>query len=142
MKVVGYSYDAALHCPDCTKKYAFTIQAMTEDFWTLFENGDAAIIDSEHNELHAIFSTDEAGDTPDHCDDCGAFIDTSWHSSTMEYAEDAMRDYIKSYFQNRDSDRNAETLDIWNENMDWCLGRDEKLRSIYNKIREREQNVQ
>jgi len=54
-KIVGYAYDAAFHCIDCTEKR--------------FPNPEKAT-DSNGNELHPVFAGDEPGESGDFCDDC------------------------------------------------------------------------
>jgi hypothetical protein len=82
-----------------------------------FLNGEERFEDSEGNEIHPIFDTDEAGDTPDHCGDCGKFLDTSWHEETMNYAYERLAEYVLS-----DREGNADTLDEWADNLQWCIG--------------------
>lgn len=56
-RIIGYSYDAALHCLDCTcDRFVTEPSELTKD--------------SEGNPVHPIFSTDETGEGGDYCDDC------------------------------------------------------------------------
>src|SRR5438874_13380413 len=118
MRIVGYTYDAAIHCPDCTIKQ-FGDQQFLKD------GSDPPVYDSEGNEVHVLFDTDEAGDTPDHCDDCGAFIDTAWHSETVGYAVDTLWQYVQDAVLltkqgaeiGRYKDSVSTVLDKWNENL-------------------------
>jgi hypothetical protein len=61
-EVRAYSYDAALHCPDCA--------------YDRFGDGynEADTVDSEGNSLGVVFDTDEIGtdseDGKEYCDDC------------------------------------------------------------------------
>jgi hypothetical protein len=138
MKVVGYSYDADTHCVDCTRKYAeqnASLDEMFKEFYPSSVDIDRLIetmSDSEGNPLHPIFEIDEAGDCPTHCGDCGVFIDDSWNGDTMNYAACAIEAYVVNH------EGNAEVLDVWAENLRWCIGADEHLLDRYRKLRERE----
>lgn len=99
MNVVGYQYDASVHCPDCTREYVSKIvveqQGLSENLVDEILNGEYhGFTDSEGNPIHPIFDTDESGDTPESCDDCHAYIDTAWTESATEYALDMLRDYL------------------------------------------------
>ena len=69
MRIVAYTYDADVHCPDCTER-AFLIGQLTlarpcasdENYLPM------CMTDSEGNPVHPVFSTDEHGFT--HCGDC------------------------------------------------------------------------
>jgi hypothetical protein len=129
MEVVGYTYDAAEHCPDCTRKYILDNYPKTAPIIGSLMAGDIElsdenIEDSEGNQLHPIFDTDEAGDSPSHCDDCGAFIDNAWNGDTVTYAIDRLGDYVTGAIEKRSFRGDSETLDTWMENLEWC-GRDE-----------------
>lgn len=69
--IVGYGYDAALHCPPCTRdalKNGIIAPAAREprDEHRLPE----AMKDSVGNAVHPLFSTDEPSDTGEHCICC------------------------------------------------------------------------
>jgi hypothetical protein len=86
--IVAYTYEAGLHCPDCTRARAerggFALAALpiAGRPGGLDEHGvplDA--IDNEDNPVRPIFSTDEVGQYDEtgrylgaHCDTCGAVI--------------------------------------------------------------------
>lgn len=53
-EVIGYAYEADIHCPDCARKR--------------FPNPNKAT-DNEGNEVHPVFLGDEF-DTPPCCGDC------------------------------------------------------------------------
>jgi hypothetical protein len=119
MRVIGYTYDADQHCVDCTEEYVKANNTIdghipNADDMDAFRSGEWEVDDSEGNPLHPIFDTDEAGDTPDHCSDCGLFIDTSWIDTTVDYAVQALADYVVN------GDGNIEVLDVWAENLNWC----------------------
>lgn len=155
MEVVGYTYDAALHCVSCTLEYARNVPYAEYDFqFGQYSDEDIqdlqvgifnmtkaieleVIKDSENNPLHAIFSIDEAGDTPDHCDDCGAYINTSWHSETVGYAVDRLWDYVNSFVVEHTADGNPEVLDIWADELDNCIKdtKDEFVLFMYRAVR-------
>jgi len=56
MNIIGYSYEAALHCVDCARER-----------FPLLPN---VAFDREGNQVRPVFSTDEPGDSGDYCDDC------------------------------------------------------------------------
>jgi hypothetical protein len=133
VKVVGYTYDAAMHCPDCTAKYA----------WGLMQGDDVEILnaienetlrDSENNPIHPVFDTDESGDSPDHCNDCRAFINTLWIGSTVDYAIEALADYLVN------GDGSTQVLDEWANNLQWCnkSNVDQVVIEVYEDKRNRE----
>lgn len=76
MRVIGYAYEADLHCVDCAKK---RFNVLTADELKRFptlrdtktetdEHGIALLqIDNEGNHIHPIFSTDEEDGV---CGDC------------------------------------------------------------------------
>lgn len=58
-RIVGYTADADIYCPDCTDaKYGPDITARR---------------DSESNRVHPVWN-DSEWDTPQHCHTCGAFL--------------------------------------------------------------------
>lgn len=109
MEVIGYSYDADTYCVDCAAQ-------------------------TEGEEVHPIFDTDEAGDSPDHCGDCGELLDTSWHDSTIEYVVEALAEYVTNQHGN------TEVLDQWHEKLNWCgiSTKDKVVRIAYDEVRLRE----
>lgn len=151
MEVVGYTYDADQHCVECTEKYVKEIPIHTyrEDKWhnhdmtwkELVE--EEVVTDSEGNPIHPIFDTDEAGDSPDHCGDCGEYINTSWHSETVNYATGAFINYIDGWIEKGEGAGNPEVLDIWASEMQWMWlsGRDERAKELYEYIRKDEGDV-
>lgn len=60
--VIGYTYEAAAHCPDCAARY-FAANAP-----------EIVATDREGNPVHAIASTDEPADGGEYCDDCGVSL--------------------------------------------------------------------
>ena len=56
--VIGYAYEAALHCPDCAMKRFPLI------------NTGFPYHDRECNEVHPLFIWDESSDSGDYCDEC------------------------------------------------------------------------
>lgn len=139
MEVVGYTYDAATHCVDCTAKYARGLM-QGDDVEILNAIENETLRDSENNPIHPIFSTDEAGDTPDHCDDCGAFIDNSWSGETQDYAVDALWEYVQDTVIGGRTNPDPEVLDIWLENLQWCMtdAKDELIMCLYRVVRKSE----
>jgi hypothetical protein len=85
--LVAYTYEAGLHCPDCTRAraerggFASAALPIAGRPGGLDEHGvplDA--IDNEGNPVHPVFSTDDIGLDDDgrfygiYCDTCGAAI--------------------------------------------------------------------
>lgn len=78
MRIIGYTYNAAVHCAICTR----LDQAYGRITWggislaslcaaKFDENGVAeSAIDREGNDVHPVFTTDEFPDGPEYCDDC------------------------------------------------------------------------
>jgi hypothetical protein len=100
---VGYQADADTWCRTCAlARYGAGI-------------GFGAI-DREGNDVHPLFGRDEAGDTPEHCGACGAYIDTSWTGSTMGYAIEVLAEAVEAR-GTRDDVR-----DIWRDKLRWCAG--------------------
>jgi hypothetical protein len=136
MKVVGYTYNAAMHCPNCTMEYARNVSYSEYEFGEysdkdIYENPGifsmtkaielGIIRDSENNEIHPVFDTDEAGDSPDHCDDCGTFIDTSWTGETVNYAVSALMEYVTRKMQEGKGAGDSEILDEWCRHLNFCI---------------------
>ena len=57
--IVAYSYDAAIHCVECTMNK--------------FNNNPDNAEDSEGNPIHPVFASDEGWEN-DCCDDCSKLI--------------------------------------------------------------------
>lgn len=69
---VAFTGDADIWCPDCAQeKYGPDRQ-------------DGSRLDSEGNEVHAVFSGYES-DTPDHCAGCGAFLENDLTPDGVRY---------------------------------------------------------
>lgn len=65
MRVIGYAYDADLHCVGCAEKR--------------FGDPDRdGVTDSEGNPVHPLFSTEETRAHGEHCGDCGEEIAPPW----------------------------------------------------------------
>lgn len=144
MKVVGYSYDADIHCVDCTIK-GFQPYLPESGHRTVEDWLDAEDLphDSEGNEIHPIFDTDEAGDSPEHCGDCGAYINTSWSGDTVNYATEALVRYIDGWLAGSEHYGHSEVLDIWVDEMQWMIldSADERAIMLYKAIREDEKDA-
>jgi mannose/cellobiose epimerase-like protein (N-acyl-D-glucosamine 2-epimerase family) len=77
MKIVAYTYDAAIHCVQCTQRRArqFKFDARLAEHVAphlrIDEHGiHIGTIDSEGNQLRPVFSDDEIVRAQTHCDDC------------------------------------------------------------------------
>jgi hypothetical protein len=73
--IVGYAYDAALHCPDCTHE-AMLANAFRREPPLKVEMDQHGIaldlIDSEGNPVTPVFCGEDAVEQP--CDDCGTYL--------------------------------------------------------------------
>jgi hypothetical protein len=101
--IEGYTYDADVHCVECAFRYIRTVDeydgrkvvqrghSSTMGFWLLLApiaEGDdpelvecPVLLDTEGNELHPIFSTDEGCEDGEYCE-CGYCI--SCHGDFIE----------------------------------------------------------
>lgn len=77
--IVAYAFEAALHCPGCTRERA---QHMVLDHTHPYATGRSDVdahgiehdlVDREGNLIHPVFSTDEI-QPDDSCDDCRAHL--------------------------------------------------------------------
>lgn len=78
MRVLGYAYEASIHCPDCTSEAALANRFRREPplCTTSDEHGlTLDMRDREGNPLRPVFSTDER-EHPERCDDCGTLLGT------------------------------------------------------------------
>lgn len=118
MEVVGYTWYAACYCEAC--------------------GADLPEVDPEGNDKHPLFSTDEAGDTPDTCDTCHAMIDTSWSGATVAGAVEQLRGYIEAALRGDEHKGNTDYLDECVDHMSWCGTDklDDLVVSTYNHVRE------
>jgi hypothetical protein len=72
-EVVGYTYDADVHCVACTRGYIVnTGQTLDPDDIDDYDLAEQ-FTDSEGNELHPMFAGDEYMET-EYCGDCGEVI--------------------------------------------------------------------
>jgi hypothetical protein len=153
-RVVGYSFNEGTFCEGCTMDYAREVPYSEYDFQ---EYGDEDITsdhnpgmfnmvkaielevikDSENNPIHPIFSTDEAGDSPDNCASCGELIDNSWSGSTVNYAVEQLRTYVMEYMDDQEAS-DVETMDGWAEHMHGCIleTQDERVLLLYDTARD------
>lgn len=69
MRVIGYSYDAEIHCVECATKYVAykspNKTITTPEGWLLTDG----ISDGEGNPIHPLFDIDEYSDS-EYCGDC------------------------------------------------------------------------
>ncbi len=73
--IVGYAYNAALHCVECTRESADTgilrreppLRLDTDDHGIAFD-----LVDGEGNAVTPVFCGGDAIEQP--CDDCGAYL--------------------------------------------------------------------
>jgi hypothetical protein len=74
--VVAWAADAALYCDDCARKRYGDI--------------DGGAPDGEGNEVHPVFSSEDEADCPQHCDDCGAFLENALTGDGWAYVLEAV----------------------------------------------------
>lgn len=79
VKVLGYAFDADIHCVACTRK-AYQDGSLKVRPLARFNNSHRdehglpyGLGDREGNAVHPIFSTDENA-LAEHCGDCGASL--------------------------------------------------------------------
>lgn len=116
MDVIGYTADADTWCEDCIEK---NYPGSTAD--------DSTVEDSEGNEIRPMFDDDES-DHPDHCHDCGVFLENALTSEGYRYVVDILADthvawpkdrranleaYWDRYSDYFDVDDNKHILDRW-----------------------------
>lgn len=75
MRIIAYTYDAAMHCPKCTLRQ-FTIGRLALAYPCANDEHGVPydLLDREGNEVRPVFSTDEIG-LFEACDDCGEAIE-------------------------------------------------------------------
>lgn len=75
-RIIAYTFEADVHCPDCTEHKA-AIGALRREpplQMGTDEHGIATdLVDREGNQVHPVFSTDEHGFS--HCSDCRCDLD-------------------------------------------------------------------
>jgi hypothetical protein len=74
-RVIGYTFEADVHCVQCTlerhRTHPFALEYPEGMDKRPDENGlPYAAVDTEGNSVHPTFSTDENA-TEEHCGDCG-----------------------------------------------------------------------
>ena len=69
VSVVGYTYESAHHCIDCTRKRFESVTSNLDD-----NDVSEDAIDSDGNMVHALFEGFECDYVPS-CDDCFMIID-------------------------------------------------------------------
>jgi hypothetical protein len=124
-EVVGYTFNADIYC----------VEDM-EELGSVDLRKRAKISDDEPK---PIFSTDEAGDTPDHCCVCGELIDNSWGPSTVGYAIDGLQEYVLARVNGNSIENfNLECLDAWHERLGQCIvdNHDKWMMNMYEATRE------
>lgn len=67
-EIIGWAYDADLHCDGCAR----------ERFGAKLDDDENAPEDSEGNEVHPMFAGDEHDPAGEFCGDCGGPI---WEAS-------------------------------------------------------------
>lgn len=81
MKIIGYVYDAAEHCPSCTRndyidfKLRLSPEAVAKRSTGIDQHAiPYDLIDREGNPVQPIYDIDEPGDSPESCDTCFTLI--------------------------------------------------------------------
>lgn len=84
--VVGYAYEAALHCPDCTEKRFGDLDKIE------------SVQDREGNTPSPVWGDDEPGDCGDYCNDCHEPLDNmpdDWDGQLLaEFIKDNRADML------------------------------------------------
>jgi hypothetical protein len=77
MRIIAYTYEAAMHCPTCTRKrfgwgaFVAAVGERVKRDGKADEHGIALeALDNENNPMRPIFITDELGEEQDNCADC------------------------------------------------------------------------
>lgn len=82
VEIIGWSYEADIHCYDCAQKRFGVALDMT---------APKSAVDNEGNLVHPIFSTDETPPSGEYCGDCQAEIAAPWLQQGYEVFQG--RDY-------------------------------------------------
>ena len=77
-----YAYNAAMWCDDCAEKVKADLDAQGVE-----DSGDT-------NDYPQWCSDSEETDTPQHCDDCHAFLETPLTGDGFTYVAEAIQDAI------------------------------------------------
>lgn len=117
--VIGYAFDADIHCEACTR--------------ARFPDADAEfsdVTDSEGNEIHPLFASDDHDDNGEYCGDCHAEL---WEPQpkeppTFRVGDDGTLDTVivcnrcgEEMRYNYDGDSELETYDDFVDFVDWAL---------------------
>ena len=78
IRIVAYTFEADIHCPDCTTERTALglltreppLHPYTDEFGLT-----ADLVDREGNPVRPVFSTDAFNVVVPHCGDCGAALD-------------------------------------------------------------------
>lgn len=84
--VIGYAYDADVHCVDCA----------TEKFGDALDAEDTE--DSEGNPLHPIFASEEGPEHGSRCGDCSEEIIPAWCDGCDDCVE-GLDEFVTSYIE-------------------------------------------
>ena len=78
VQIVAYTFEADIHCPDCTAERA-AVGLLTREpplRQPVDEHGlTADLVDREGNPIRPVFSTDAFGAVVPHCSECGALLE-------------------------------------------------------------------
>lgn len=77
-EIIGWTYEADVHCNTCTR----------ERFGPDIETLVPAPEDSEGNEIHPIFASDETDPAGEYCGDCGTEIAEPWNVDDDDGSKD------------------------------------------------------
>jgi len=78
--IIAYTYEAAMHCPDCTRRARDRTRLALHHVMPVAERDEHGLpvvprlFDWEGNPVRPVFSTDEI-ERPAHCDSCRCEID-------------------------------------------------------------------
>jgi hypothetical protein len=60
MEIIGYTYEAGIHCVSCAQ--------------ARFHKLDEKVRDREDNQVMPIFTTDDMSECGESCEDCGSWV--------------------------------------------------------------------
>jgi hypothetical protein len=119
-KLVGYAYDADVHCVECTEELFGEIEPRAVDWYGRWievavrdderlraADSDPVIVrDSEENPLSPYYDS-ERSDSPQHCGDCHKFLGASLTSDGVDYVIETLWDELSPFENDNGRDRSV-----------------------------------
>lgn len=100
----AFIFNADIYCPACAAKIKAALDAQGK---TPAQPDDERTFDSDEYPKGPFDNGGGESDTPQHCGDCGVYLDAPLTTSGVDYAIEHLQSYV-----DRDSGT-AEVLDIW-----------------------------